>query len=149
MFDHHSRMQQPPAMDINSGSSGSGSRSVKVNTHVPGHRQIYKETGISKQQIRAGRTRNNQQTPVQEHQARAEGIIVEPKKPPAEIHLDKQCMKDLMDWMWRTRHEKFANSLSEDKLWAPAGTIPRQMRPKMSQLVQYDWHFRIHTLDGY
>ena len=27
----------------------------------------------------------------------------------------------------------------DDKLWAPAGTIPRQMRPKMSQLVKYDW----------
>ncbi len=137
-----------------SGSSGSGSSGcptgpaplsnpppsgVKVNTHVPGHRQTYKDAGISKQQIRAGRTRDNQQTPVQEHQARAAGIIVEPKIPPDAIHLDKQCMKDLMDWMWRTRHEKFANSLSEDKLWAPAGAIPRQMRPKMSQLEQYDW----------
>ena len=86
-------------MDANktnpSGSSGSGSSGVKVNTHAPGHRQTYKDAGISKQQIRAGRTRDNQQTPEQEHQARAAGIIVEPKKPPAMIHLDKQCMKDL------------------------------------------------------
>ena len=130
-------------MDANktnpSGSSGSGSSGVKVNTHVPGHRQTYKDAGISKQQIRAGRTRDNQQTPEQEHQARAAGIIVEPKKPPATIHLDKQCMKDLMDWMWCTRHVKFADSLSVDKLWAPAGTIPRQMRPRLSQLEQYDW----------
>ena len=106
-------------MDANktnpSGSSGSGSSGVKVNTHVPGHRQIYKDAGISKQQIRAGRTRDNQQTPEQEHQARAAGIIVEPKKPPAMIHFDKQCMKDLMDRMWCTRHVKFADSLSVDK----------------------------------
>ena len=126
-------------MDINSDSGGVGSRGGRVNTLVPGHRKIYKEAGITKQQIKAGRTRYNQQTPVQEHQARADGTIIEPRKPPAEINLDKQCMKDLMDWMWRTRHEKFADSPSDDKLWAPAGIIPRQMRPKMSQLVQFDW----------
>ena len=128
-------------MDANpAGSSGPSLIGVKVNTFVPGHRQIYKDAGISKQQVRAGRTRGNQQTPEQEHQARAAGIIVEPRQPTTMIHLDKQCMKDLMDWMWRTRHEKYAgNSLSGDMLWAPAGAIPNQIRPKMSQLEQYDW----------
>ena len=126
-------------MDINSDRGGVGSSGGRVNTLVPGHRAIYKEAGITKKQTKAGRTRYNQQTPVQEHQARADGTTIESRKSPVEINLDRQCMKDLMDWMWRTRHKKFADSPADDKLWAPAGTIPRQMRPKMSQLVQFDW----------
>ena len=94
---HQSRLQQPPAMDINSDSGGVGSSGGRVNTLVPGHRKIYKEAGITKQQIKAGRTRYNQQTPVQEHQARAGGTIIESRRPPAEINFDKQCMKNLMD----------------------------------------------------
>ena len=116
-------------MDINSGRSA-GYSGGRVNTLVPGHRAIYKEAGITKKQTKAGRTRYNQQTPAQEHQARADGTIIEPRKAPEEINLDKQCMKNLMDWMWRTRRMKFADSPMDDKLWAPAGTIPRQMRPK-------------------
>ena len=41
-----------------------------------------------------------------------------------------------MDWMWRTRHNKQGD---EDKLWAPAAEIPKQLRPKLNQLMQYDW----------
>ena len=113
----------------------------RINTLVPGHRDLYKEAGITKQQTKAGSTRYNQQTPVQEHQARAEGASITRRKPPVEMGFDKQKMKELMDWMWRTRHEKYAgNNLSgDDKLWAPAGAIPRQIRPKMNQLMQYDW----------
>ena len=119
--------------------SGPGYIGGRVNTLVPGHRAIYKEAGITKKQTKAGRTRYNQQTPAQEHQARAEGKIIETRKAPEEINLDEQCMKSLMDWMWRTRRMKFADNPMDDKQWAHAGTIPRQMRPKMSQLVKYDW----------
>ena len=80
----------------------------RINTWVPGHRTLYKEAGITKQQTKAGSTRYNQQTPVQEHQARAEGASITRRKPPVEMGFDKQNLKELMDWMWRTRRMKFA-----------------------------------------
>ena len=74
------------AMDDRSGPGYIGGR---VNTLVPGHRAIYKEAGITKKQTKAGRTRYNQQTPAQEHQARADGKIIESRKAPEEINLDE------------------------------------------------------------
>ena len=78
-------------MDINPGRKGAGSSGGRVNTLVPGHRAIYKEAGITKKQTKAGRTRYNQQTPAQEHQARADGTIIESRKSSAEIDLDKNA----------------------------------------------------------
>ena len=45
-------------------------------------------------------------------------------------------MKELIDWMWRTRRNRQGD---EDKKWAPAAEIPRQLRPKLNQILQYDW----------
>ena len=45
-------------------------------------------------------------------------------------------MKELIDWMWRTRRGRQGD---EDKKWAPAAEIPRQLRPKLNQILQYDW----------
>ena len=103
---------------------------------VPGHRNLYKEAGITKQQTKVGSTRYNQQTPEQEHQSRADGTTITRKKQTEELVLDEQKMKELMDWMWRTRHNKQGD---EDKRWAPAAEIPKQLRPKLNQLMQYDW----------
>ena len=103
---------------------------------VPGHRDLYKEAGITKQQIKVGRTKIIQQTPEQEHQSRADGTPIIHKRKPEELVLDEQKMKELMDWMWRTRHSKKGD---EDKKWAPAAEIPKQFRPKLNQLMQYDW----------
>ena len=103
---------------------------------IPGHRALYKEAGITKQQTKVGSTRYNQQTPAQEHQARADGTSITQNKRPVEQGFDEQSMKELMDWMWRTRHNKQAG---EDKRWAPVAEIPRQLRPKLNQLMQYDW----------
>ena len=38
--------------------------------------------------------------------------------------------------MWRTRRNRQGD---EDKKWAPAAEIPRQLRPKLNQILQYDW----------
>ena len=45
-------------------------------------------------------------------------------------------MKELVDWMWRTRWDRPGD---DDKKWAPAAEIPRQFRPKLNQILQYDW----------
>ena len=111
-------------------------RGGRINPMVPGHRDLYKEAGITKQQTKAGSTRYNQQTPEQEHQSRADGTTITRKKQTEELVLDEQKMKELMDWMWRTRHNKQGD---EDKLWAPAAEIPKQLRPKLNQLMQCDW----------
>ena len=103
---------------------------------IPGHRALYKEAGITKQQTKVGSTRYNQQTPAQEHQARADGTSITHKKQPEEQSFDEQRLKELMDWVWRTRHNKQGG---EDKQWAPVAEIPKQLRPKLNQLMQYDW----------
>ena len=38
--------------------------------------------------------------------------------------------------MWRTRRSRQGD---EDKKWAPAAEIPKQLRPKLNQIMQYDW----------
>ena len=108
----------------------------KINPMVPGHRDLYKKAGITKQQIKAGRTKLNRQTPEQEHKSRADGTPVTQKRKPDELVLDEQKMKELIDWMWRTRRNRQGD---EDKKWAPAAEIPRQLRPKLNQILQYDW----------
>ena len=108
----------------------------KINPMVPGHRALYKKAGITKLQIQVGRTKLNRQTPEQEHNARAEGKSVTQKRKPDELVLDEEKMKELVDWMWRTRRDRPGD---EDKKWAPAAEIPRQFRPKLNQLLQYDW----------
>ena len=54
---------------------------------VPGHRDLYKEAGITKQQIKVGRTKIIQQTPEQEHQSRADGTPIIHKRKPEELVL--------------------------------------------------------------
>ena len=73
---------------------------------VPGHRALYKKAGITKLQIQIGRTKLNKQTPEQEHKARAEGIPVTQRRKPEELVLDEKKMKELVDWMWRTRRDR-------------------------------------------
>ncbi len=75
------------ALDSQAAMRGSG-KGGRINTWVPGHRALYKEAGITKQQTKAGSTRYNQQTPVQEHQARAEGTSITHRKPPVELGFD-------------------------------------------------------------
>ena len=58
----------------------------------------------------------------------------------------EELMKKLVDWMWKTRRYR---SGGEDKKWAPAAEIPKQFRPKLGQILQFDWQEKIHTLDGY
>ena len=117
-------------------SSGKLFEQEKINPMVPGHRDLYKKAGITKRQIKAGRTKLNRQTPEQEHKSRADGTPVTHKRKPDELVLDEQKMKELIDWMWRTRRNRQGN---EDKKWTPAAEIPRQLRPKLNQILQYDW----------
>ena len=112
-----------------------GCDELEINPMVPGHRALYKQAGITKQQVRAGRTKLNKQTPEQEHKARADGILVTRRKRPETLVLDEEKMKELVDWMWRTRRDRPGD---EDK-WAPAAEIPRQFRPRLNQILQYDW----------
>ena len=100
---------------------------------IPGHRSLYKSAGITKQQTKAGSTRYNQLTPEQEHQSMVDGKAITRKRQPEEQVLDEEKMKELMDWMWRTRHNKLGD---EDKRWAPAAEIPKHLRPKLIQLMQ-------------
>ena len=58
-----------------------------------------------------------------------DGIAITRKRQPEEQVLDEEKMKELMDWMWRTRHNKLGD---EDKRWAPAAEIPKHLRPKHS-----------------
>ena len=103
---------------------------------VPGHRVLHKQAGITKLQIQIGRTKDYKQTPEQEHKERAEGVPVTRRRKPEDLVLNEEKMKELVDWMWRTRRDRPGN---EDKKWAPAAEIPRQFRPKLGQLLQYDW----------
>ena len=57
---------------------------------------------------------------------------------------DQELMKNLVDWMWKTRSYR-----SDEKKWAPVDEIPKQFRPKLGQILQFDWQEKIHTLDGY
>ena len=107
-----------------------------INPMVPGHRDLYKEAGLTKQQVKAGRSKLSQQTPEQEHKSRADGTPITQKRKPDELVLDERKMKELMDWMWRTRRSRQGD---EDKKWAPAAEIPKQLRPKLNQILQYDW----------
>ena len=56
----------------------------------------------------------------------------------------EELMKNLVDWMWKTKSYR-----SDEKKWAPAAEIPKQFRPKLGQILQFDWQEKIHTLDGY
>ena len=84
----------------------------KRNPMVPGHRALYKKAGITKLQIQIGRTKLNKQTPEQEHKSRIEGLTVNQKRRPDELVLDEKKMKELVDWMWRTRR----NRLGDEKI---------------------------------
>ena len=59
-----------------------------------------------------------------------------PKKKTWRTGAWRKKMKELVDWMWRTRWDRTGD---DDKKWAPAAEIPRQLRPKLNQLLQYDW----------
>ena len=103
---------------------------------VPGHRSLCKQAGITKAQIKIGRTKDHRQTPEQEHNERAEGMPSNREKNYGKLELNEEKMKELVDWMWKTRRYKPGE---EDKKWAPAAEIPKQFRPKLNQILQYDW----------
>jgi len=105
-----------------------------VSHMIPGYRSLYKQNGITKLQVRTGRTKDHRLTPEQEHKKRAEGE--RDKRIKNNLELNEGTMKELMDWMWKTRYGKPGD---EDKKWAPAAEIPRQIRPKLNQLSQFDW----------
>ena len=50
------------------------SREEMINRMVPGHRSLCKQAGITKAQVKIGRTKDHRQTPEQEHNERAEGM---------------------------------------------------------------------------
>ena len=68
----------------------SESAQEQINPMVPGHRELYKKAGITKLQIKAGRTKLNRQTPEQEHKSRADGTPVTQKRKPDELVLDEK-----------------------------------------------------------
>ncbi len=60
-------------------------------------------------------------------------------------NIDKnELMKNLIDWMWKTRSYR-----SDEKKWAPVAEIPKHFRPRMGQILQFDWQEKFPTLDGY
>ena len=101
-------------------SSSTASRPVPLpkGYPAPGHREAYRSHGISKIQVRAGRTRGNQLTPEEEHQQRAAGKEPQIKAPPGPINLDKDAMHMLMDWVWKNftnRHQaEYKNGLLQE-----------------------------------
>ena len=46
---------------------------VAVSHMIPGYRSLYKQNGITKLQVRTGRTKDHRLTPEQEHKERADG----------------------------------------------------------------------------
>ena len=46
---------------------------VAVSHMIPGYRSLYKQNGITKLQVRTGRTKDHRLTPEQEHKKRADG----------------------------------------------------------------------------
>ena len=44
-----------------------------ISHRIPGYRSLYKQTGITKLQVRIGRTKDHRLTPEQEHKERTEG----------------------------------------------------------------------------
>ena len=106
-----------------------------ISHMVPGHRLLYKQAGVTKLQVRIGRTKGYRLTPEQEHKER-DGSVPGPRKKNFEkLELNKEKMKELMDWLWNTRRDRSG----DDKKWAPAAEIPRQFRPKLNQISQFDW----------
>ena len=107
---------------------------VAVSHMIPGYRSLYKQNGITKLQVQIGRTKDHRLTPEQEHKERTDGE--REKRIRNTLELNEGTMKELMNWMWKTRYDKPGD---EDKKWAPAAEIPRQIRPKLNQLSQFDW----------
>ena len=104
-----------------------------------GHRASYKAMGVSKQSIQAVRTKNNI-SPLAEHALLAKGKKTATQGKTETPELNQHRMKELMDWIWAKRHQKFQGMQdSEDKQWAPADAIPTQMRPKLRQITKYNW----------
>ena len=112
------------------------SREEMINRMVPGHRSLCKQAGITKAPVKIGRTKDHRQTPEQEHNERAEGMPSNRGKNYRKLELNEEKMKELVDWMWKTRRCKPGE---EDKKLAPAAEIPKQFRPKLNQILQYDW----------
>ena len=90
----HNQMQQPPAA-LHQGLCLCPRATLRQGTGA------YRIQGISKMQVRAGRTRGNQLTPEEEHQQRAAGKEPQIKASPGPINLDKDAMHTLMDWVWK------------------------------------------------
>ena len=90
----------------------------KINRMVPGHRKLYKQAGITKLQLQIGRTKDSKPTPEQEHKERAEGAPVNRRRKPEVLILNEGKMKELVDWMWRTRRNR---SGDEDKKMGARG----------------------------
>ena len=78
----------------------------EINRMVPGHRTLYKQAGITKLQVQIGRTKDYIQTPEQEHKERAEGVPVTRRRKPEHLVLNEEKVKELVDWMWKTRRDK-------------------------------------------
>ena len=95
-----------------SSSTASRPAPLPLGYPAPVHREANRRRGISKIQVRAGRTRDNQLTPEEEHQQCAAGIEPHIKAPPGPINLDKDAMHTLMDWVWKTFTNKHQ---AEDK----------------------------------
>ena len=53
---------------------------VAISHMIPGYRALYKQTGITKLQVRIGRTKDYRLTPEQEHKERIEGVPDKQKK---------------------------------------------------------------------
>ena len=53
---------------------------VAISHMIPGYRSLYKQTGITKLQVRIGRTKDYRLTPEQEHKERTEGVSDKRKK---------------------------------------------------------------------
>ena len=56
-----------------------------ISHMIPGYRALYKQNGITKLQVRIGRTRNYRLTPEQEHKERAKDVSDKQEKRPEEL----------------------------------------------------------------
>ena len=75
-------------------------REEKKNRMVPGHRSFYKQAGITKAQVKIGRTKDHRQTPEQEHNERAAGMPSNRGTNYGKLELNEEKLKELVDWMW-------------------------------------------------
>ena len=93
-------MAQPPEDET---TNNKRSRKEVINRMVPGYRSLCKQAGITKAQVKTGRTKDHRQTPEQEHNERAEGMPSNRGKNYGKLELNEEKMKELVDWMWKKK----------------------------------------------